>query len=299
MPSKTLERPRYLETMPVRGFELSLRSSGYRPDTIERATRIARFYLSSVNGADPGSRDAVEAFLAAASQRVKRTTLLNYHKDLTMFFRWAQSKGLCGENPLSQIPKPRPSLYERERDTEFLPYTDAEFARLLGVCTVWNWMGKRDRAILRVLWDTPFRAGELLALTEGDINWEGLEISVRDGKAGVRYEALISPVCGEALHEYLIARPAGDGLFLDHHGGPFSRHGLLQLLRKLAARAGWEKPCSPHLFRHNFRARMRVVGMDDAAISALMGHATVVVTHGYARATVRRTAKEQRRRMLV
>lgn len=284
--------------MDVRGFELSLRSSGYKADTIERAVRNARFYLMSCNGDDPAARESVERFLAEAAARVRRHTLLNYHKDLSMFFRWAMSKGLVSENPLNQIPRPRPSLYERERDTRFLPYSADEFEALLSACPFWNWLGRRDRAIVWLLWETPLRASELLALRDEDVDWAGLEVRVSDGKNGIRYEAAISVRCAEVLNEYIGERPPAATLFVDRHGGPLSRHALELLLRRLAKRAAWTKPCSPHLFRHNFRVRMRQEGLDDAAISALMGHATVVVTHGYARQAARQQAKEQRKRLL-
>jgi len=77
-----------------------------------------------------------------------------------------------------------------------------------------------------------------------------------------------------------------------------SRDEVEQLLKSLSKRAGWEKPCAPHYVRHNWRLRMRALGLDDAAISASMGHSTVVITHSYARLGARAMAKDQLRQKL-
>lgn len=278
-------------------FHLWLRAANYRPDTISRAVIIARQYIGSANGHDPGEKDTVIAFLAQAAERVKRVTMLNYHKDLAMFFRFAMSEGLVDENPLELIPKPRPSLYERERDTRFLPYTDSEFEALLDACHRYNWLGLRDRAILWVLWDTPLRVSEVCGLMLTDLDWGPQELQVRDGKDGVRYEALLSDSCLLAIDRYLRHRPNDAAmLFVDRHSQALTRGAVEQLCRRLARRADWTKPCAPHYFRHNWRVKMRRLGLDDAAISALMGHRSVVITHAYARQVARQDAKAQLRR---
>lgn len=282
----------------LRGFRLWLQAAGYRPDTIRRALMVAGQYLRSCEGAEPTSTAAAVSFLAHAAQRVSRVTQLNYYKDLTLFFRFAQSEGLTANDPLKHVPRPRPSLYERERDTRFLPYTDAEYQALVLATPHWNWLGLRDRAILAVLWETPLRASEIIGLHASDIDWERGELRVRDGKAGVKYEALIPPSCALAIDRYLRARPVRTSeVFCGYHREPLTRHALDQLLRRLAKRAGWEKPCSPHYFRHNWRLRMRMLGLDDAAISSLMGHRTVVVTHSYGRQAARTMGKAQLRRV--
>ena len=273
-------------------YHIWLRASGYRPDTITRALRVATMYLSFAQGKDADDRATVIAWLAQAGERVKRVTMLNYHKDLRLLFRWAVGDGLVAKNPLDQIPKPKPSLYEREMDTRHLPYTEAELAILVEATPHWNWVGLRDRAILAVLYDTPLRASELCDLGLDDLDWGAQEVRVNDGKGGIRYEAVLSDRALLAIDRYLRHRPHdGPMLFIDRHGGPLSRHALGQMLKRLARRCSFPKPLSPHLFRHNWRVRMLQAGLSDAHVSAGMGHKTVVISHSYARQAVRQDAK--------
>lgn len=283
----------------VQTYELWLRAAGYRPDTIARAVRIARQYVKWCDSHDPHHREQLVGFLAEVGERIKRVTLLNYWKDLELFFRFAVSEGLVVNNPLHEIPKPKPSIYERERDYRFLPYTDQEFRALMDATPYWNWLGLRDRALLHVLWDTPLRVSEIVGLDVADVEWDVEELKVRDGKNAVKYEGILSVDGALALHRYLQDRPhENDALFVDVHGGRLTRHALELLLRRLSRRAHWTKPCYPHAFRANWRLRMRMLGLDDAACSAMMGHATVVVTHGYARQVARQMAKAQLRQRL-
>lgn len=279
-----------------RGYELWLSAAGYKPDTISRALRIYDQYvhfcaLKAIRG---GSVEAVTLFLVAARDRnVRPQTLLNYWKDLRLAFSWAQSEGFVAENPVEQIPRPRPSLYERERDVY---YTESEYKTLLSVIPHWNWLGLRDRAIVMLLWDTGIRATELTCLTIEDISLDG-QVYVRSGKAGVAYTGLLTPETEGAIRRQLLQRPHdSDYLFTNNRGQPLSRHALEQVLRKIGLRAGWSKSCYPHGFRHSFRVRLRDLGLDDTAISALLGHKTVTPTRGYGRRKAASAALEQLRR---
>jgi integrase len=238
-------------------------------------------------------------FLEDVGDNIKRITLLNYWKDLELFFRFLLSEGLVDSNLLHDVPKPRLSPHEQERDARFLPYTEAEFRSLLESTPHWNWLGKRNQALLWVLWDTPLRLGELVNLRIADVDWDSDELLVCDGKGGVRYEGVLSQEGALSLSLYVEERPhESDYLFIDIHGGPMTRHAVEQMLRQLAMRAHWKKPCFPHAFRINWRLRMRGKGLDDTAISALMGHSSVAVTQGYGRRIARQMAKAQLRNVL-
>ena len=280
------------------GYERWLRASGYRPDTVSRAVRIARMFLCALKGRPPDRRMA-EEFMASAAERVKRVTLLNYYRDLRQFFGWALSEGLVDNNPLSLIQRPRPSLSERERDTRHLPYLMEEFEALVMALPYWNWVGLRDTALLWTFWDTPLRVGEVIALHVEDLDWGLQELSVRDGKAGVKYEAVLGSEAILALDRYLRHRPEeSERLFVDRHSQALTRHAVEQMMRRTAQRAGWVKPCRPHDFRHSWRVRMLRLGLSDAHVSALMGHRNVIISQSYARQAVRQDAKAVLRQRL-
>jgi integrase len=207
------------------------------------------------------------------------------------------TEGLVAEDPMAGLPRPRVAREETERDVD--PVTPAMLEALLNVCPAWTWLGQRDRAIVRMLWDTPLRASELCGLLVTDIDWDAMEVRVRDGKGGCRYEALITEDLGLAISRYLRNRRHDCAvLFVTQDGSTLSPHALGQLLQRLSRKAGIAPHVFPHQFRHSFRVRMRALGLDDCDVSALLGHRSVVPTWGYGRRQARIMAKARLRERL-
>ena len=280
-------------------FERWLRAARYKQDTIERAVRVLRMYLNycSARNLSVLCRESAEEFLADSGRTIKAHTHLNYWRDLRMSFGFAVVQGLTSRNWIEQIPKPTPSVHERERD---ITYSEEEMRSLLAVCPAWNWLGVRDRAIVLVLWNCGFRASEVCALLVTDVHWQDGEVLVRDGKGGSRYAGVMDAECAEAVSLHLLRRRHDAALlFTDIHGGPLSRNALLQLLKRLARKAGWSgKSCFTHGFRHAFRDNKRELGLDDTDISGLLGHSTVVSTRTYGRRAVAQKAKARLKTVL-
>lgn len=281
----------------VRGFGMFLRAAGRRPIPVDRQLRTLQHYLRHCNGNAPLERAAILAYLEGCAASVKRITLRNRWDVLHAFCRYAVAEGLVAADPMAGLPRPRVAREETERDVE--PVTPAMLVALLAVCPTWTWIGQRDRAIVRMLWETPLRASELCGLLVMDIDWDAMEVRVRDGKGGSRYEALITEDLGLALARYLRNRRHDCGaLFVSKDGCALSPHALGQLLQRLSRRAAIAPHVFPHQFRHTFRVRMRALGLDDCDVSALMGHRSVVPTWGYGRRQARSMAKARLRERL-
>lgn len=281
----------------IDAYERWLSAARYQPDTIERALRILRMYLNfcADKRLEPFSHEAPEHFLADAGRRgVRPSTHLNYWKDLRMAFGFAQAQGLVARNPVDQIPRPRPSVHERERD---VVYTEQQMRSLLAVCPSWHWIGVRDAAIILLLWNTGFRASEVCHLLVTDINWDDREVTVRNGKNGATYEGVFDDECAQALRLHLLRRRWDAALlFTNKDGGQLTRNALLQLLKRMGKRAGWNaSTLFTHGFRHTFRNNQRDLGLDDTDVAGLLGHSTVRSTQTYSRRQAARKAKDRRR----
>ena len=98
-------------------YQQWLTTNGIEPDAIERAVRVFHSYLTfcAATGHEFGDRESFAAFLDAAVGRgVRPHNLLNYWKDLRLMGRWAVNEELLDSNPLNRIPRPLPSLYEKD-----------------------------------------------------------------------------------------------------------------------------------------------------------------------------------------
>ncbi len=153
-----------------------------------------------------------------------------------------------------------------------------------------HWL--RDRAILTLLYATGMRAGELVGLRDGDVNFRLGVVRVL-GKGG---RERVVPVAEAALHllaEYLRReRPgdaaAGDRLLLSRTGRPMRREDVFRLVRKYVRRAALRGRISPHTLRHCFATQLLAGGADLRSVQEMLGHADIATTQIYTHVDVSR-----------
>jgi len=139
----------------------------------------------------------------------------------------------------------------------------------------------RDLAMIMLLHDTGMRIGELLSLEIDDIE-EDLSAVVRTEKNVNRRRVYWNEGTDEALQNYLVERvnrgPAEtDALFVAQLGKwakPMSKRSVQRILLKVFERASIRRKLSAHSFRHAFVHRLAKLGVPDAIIAQLVGHAS-------------------------
>lgn len=150
--------------------------------------------------------------------------------------------------------------------------------------------GKRDRALIAVLWRAGLRVSEALALLPKDVDLDEREIRVLHGKGDkartVTIDAWAAPVVSEWLADRatlsvtrsspvfcVISRPTV--------GAPMHAAYVRNKLHELGERAGIEKRVHPHGLRHTHAFELAGEGIDLRSIKAQLGHASLSVTARY------------------
>ena len=153
-------------------------------------------------------------------------------------------------------------------------------------------LGRRDRALLEVLYGSGIRISELVALDVDDVDLEERTVWVRSGKGGKDRRVPLGKLACEAVASYLVSsRPelAGRGrggtthgaLWLNARGGRLTRQACWKALRAHAARAGLGGKVSPHTLRHSFATHLLEGGADVRVVQELLGHASLATTQVY------------------
>lgn len=146
-----------------------------------------------------------------------------------------------------------------------------------------DWIGKRDRAVLLLLYGAGLRIAEALSLKGAALPLgERLQVS---GKGGKQRIVPILPVIREAVSDYAKACPwpiAQHGpLFLGAKGGPLSQ-GMIQKATARARKAlGLPDTATPHALRHSFATHLLGAGADLRSLQELLGHASLGSTQIY------------------
>jgi integrase/recombinase XerD len=157
--------------------------------------------------------------------------------------------------------------------------------KLLASCDRRRLVGRRDYAIVLLLWRLGLRAGEVAALALDDVDWRAGLLLV-SGK-GSRQDMLPLPVdVGEAIVSYLRRRPRCEcrALFLRVNAplGGLNRSTIGLIVREHCRRAGLE-PVGAHRLRHTAATEMLRKGASLAEIGQVLRHREQKTTAIYAK----------------
>lgn len=200
---------------------------------------------------------------------------------LRTYFRFLVAEGVTDSNPAEAVPHPRgnqrtPEIADRyaiEALLEGFPDTAA---------------GRRDRAMVELLYAAGLRVGELVALDLADVQFGQRIVRVR-GKG--RKERLVpfGRPAARALETYLPERARWrakvvdeqDPLFVNQRGGRLSARSVRRALDQGVRRTADLSHLHPHALRHAFATHLLEAGMDLRAIQELLGHSSLATTQVY------------------
>jgi integrase/recombinase XerC len=221
------------------------------------------------------------AYLAYRAQyRAERSSLARAISVLRGFMRFLQRRGLASTTALAALrsPKlphsvPKPLTVDDATGSVITPRDRAPDA----------WQGKRDTAILALLYGCGLRLSEALGLTRAEAPLgEFLAIT---GKGGKQRLLPVLPAVREAVSDYLAACPyalTADGpLFVGARGGPLNPRLVQRQMVALRGFLGLPETATPHALRHSFATHLLGAGGDLRAIQELLGHASLSTTQRY------------------
>jgi integrase/recombinase XerC len=216
-----------------------------------------------------------------AAEGVKRSSTARGMSVLRGFFRFLTRRNLTRNTALAAVrtPKPAKSVPKALTPDEAAATLDAAegLARQ-------PWEGKRDVALLTLLYGCGLRIAEALSLQRREAPVDAGTITVT-GKGNKARMVPILPAVAAAMRDYLAACPhrlAPDGpLFVGARGGPLHPRLVQGQMAKLRALLGLPQGATPHGLRHSFATHLLAGGGDLRAIQELLGHANLSTTQRY------------------
>lgn len=191
------------------------------------------------------------------------------------FLDWAGGEGTA---PRMKGPKVRKGV-----PRPIAPHEVVALAEEVGEGARVAWVGKRDWALLLLLYGAGLRIGEALALTGAAVPF-GETLVVTGKRDKTRIVPLLPQVRG-AIEEYLAESPwpvARDlPLFRGLRGGPLSPGVVRAGVRGARAKLGLSDRTTPHALRHSFATHLLGRGADLRALQELLGHASLGSTQIY------------------
>ncbi len=287
-PGSRLDEPidRYLAFMAV--------EKGLAPNTLEAygrdLARFAQFFryegFSEYNEADPAV--ILKYLIVLRRQGLEARSRARHLVALRGFFRFLQQEKMTAADPTRLIDLPKSGLH--------LPVVvpSDDIRRLLAAPDIHTPRGKRDAAMLELLYAAGLRVSELVDLRLNQLNLEAGFVRVI-GKGSKERIVPIGRQAREALQAYIetgrpqqLRKDQSPYVFIARQGRPMTRQGFWKLIKKYALKSGINYRISPHIIRHSFASHLLEGGADLRAVQIMLGHADIATTQIYTHVTAER-----------
>jgi integrase/recombinase XerD len=263
-------------------------------------------YLTVEKGLAPNTIEAYQADLTQLAESIgrrrleqaKREDLLRLMRQMRLagrsprsvarwvvatrgFFTYMIAQGHLEEDPAAHIDAPKawktlPKVLDSADVDALMAAPDRSHPR-----------GRRDAAMLELLYATGLRVSELLRLRLGDIHLDAGYLRCW-GKGSKERVVPLGSQADAAVQQYLAdGRPVllqgrrSEFLFVNRQGGALSRQGFWKRLKHYGIQAGIAQPLSPHVLRHSFATHLLENGADLRAVQLMLGHSDISTTQIY------------------
>jgi len=223
-------------------------------------------------------------------KKKKKSSIHRKVAALRTFFRFLCREAILEVNPAKLVASPHveqklPNHLSIEQMVKFIetPETDSV-------------LGKRDRAILELLYASGLRVSELVNLNLHDIDFDNQTVRVK-GKG--RKERIVPfgdhakkalqgylGVRGELLIEAERDKVDPKTVFMNYQGTRITTRSVGRMIDKYVKQCAEIHHISPHSLRHSFATHLLDAGADLRTIQELLGHARLSTTQQYTHVSV-------------
>lgn len=225
------------------------------------------------------------------NKNLSKKTIARKTSSLRSFYKWLMREGFVQENPFALVSLPK----KDQRLPQFL--YEEEVTLLFKSIKTDTALGKRDIALLEILYATGIRVSECCGMTLKDIDFSLGTILVHGKGKKDRYVPF-GKYAKEALHIYIsdarneiTGKKNHEYVFVNYRGDPLTVRGVRYVLSQLFKEASKDGKLHPHMLRHSFATHLLNNGADLRSVQELLGHSNISSTQIYTHVT-----KEQLRK---
>lgn len=239
--------------------------------------------------------DSVESFLNWLESDCGCKTVTRNHRlaGIHSFCHYLIRKEPLYINQFQQILAIKSKRYAKKTFVDYL--TVEETAAIIKSIDTEAPLGRRDTALICLMYDCGVRVQEIADLTVGDVKLftKDTSLSYFTGKGSKTRSIPLSTPSYEMLKNYfkdtgLDSAPARTLVFTNRKGEKLTRHGIAFILKKHVQNASsnceslGKKTISPHTLRHSKAMHLLHAGIDLIKIRDMLGHVSVTTTEIYA-----------------
>ncbi|MDQ2076852.1 tyrosine recombinase XerC [Marinimicrobium sp. ABcell2] len=215
-------------------------------------------------------------------------SLRRWLSSLRAFFRFAIRRGWLKYNPAEDLQAPKiekklPKVLDADQASQFVELSGD------------NFLDRRDRALLELIYSSGLRLAEVAGLNIQDIDLQDALVVVT-GKGSKTRTLPVGKQAIAALRQWLAVRTQAvsadeQALFITARGRRISHRAIQLRLQQLSQRQSMDNPVHPHMLRHSFASHMLESSGDLRLVQELLGHANISTTQVYTHLDFQHLAK--------
>jgi integrase/recombinase XerC len=255
--------------------------SAYRGDLLGLAAFAEEKGISDVAAIDVY---LLRGWLATLARTVAPASTARKIAAARAWMKWLFRQKILLKNPAAEIASPKvrrplPTFLSVDAAKEVVETPDLSTSA-----------GKRDRAMLELLYGSGLRVSELAGLSFGDIDLETATARVR-GKGNKERLVPLGGKCVDAIRGYLIERSSlshpktraldARALFVSSRGARIGVRAIQELVHRYGSLGAGRADLHPHALRHTCATHLLDGGADLRAIQELLGHSSLSTTQRY------------------
>lgn len=227
--------------------------------------------------------DLIEFLIELKDSNASDATMSRCTSVVKGFYKFLLSEGYLQRDPSG--------LIETRKSWQTLPrfLNNEEVEQLLAQPNLNSDIGKRDKAMLEVLYATGLRVSELIGLKLSDLDFDKGVINCF-GKGSKQRRIPIGNSAVNHLKRYFSVRDklllgnSSDYLFVDLGGYPLTRQKFWRLIKSYGQQAKIDY-VTPHMMRHSFATVLLRNGADLRSVQMMLGHSDISTTQIYTHVT--------------
>ncbi len=281
----------------VQEWDYHLRAKNLSPATISSYMEAAALLDASlvaegVTEVADISRRNIEKFIIGQSERLSPGSVLTRFRSLRVLFNWLVDNEEIERSPMARMKEPKNA--QRPPDVP----SDEDVRRLLKSISGRDFDDRRDLAMLRFMFDTGCRIGEVISLRVGDVDTR-TGVALVHGKDNKSRVSPFGAKTAGAILAYLRERRKHRLAELEHlfigQRGPLNYHGAYRIVRGRAEAVGLK--LNPHQTRHYFAHTWLSNGGNEGDLRSIGGWESNTVMRRYGASAAAERARESHRRL--
>lgn len=206
---------------------------------------------------------------------------------LRSFYRYLQKEEYVKDNPFLMVK----SLKTQQKNPDVL-FID-EMIELLDSIDVTTPLGRRNKAMLELMYASGLRCSEVVSLTIKQVDFKA-QILLIHGKGNKDRYVPFHDYVAELLYDYiendrkelmLVQRHEHDFVFVNKNGAKMTNRGVENIVNRVTQNYDPTKKIHPHTFRHSFATHLLQNGVDLRTVQELLGHENLSTTQVYTHIT--------------